>query len=268
MLRELIDSLNRGEAVQPRTQRLRDLLVIELGDQLVLVLACDSDGGIGPKSQDTVNVPGELLGRFAVRVPLMEILASGAKPVAAVDALTVEMDPTGLEIIRGVRAELIDAGLNPDTMLTGSTEDNVPTVATGIGVTILGLATRETLRPGMARAGDSVVAVGLPKSAPEDDVRLDDPDIAAPSTVQSLTALSWVHDILPVGSKGAGHELNELAVSAGLTAIPDEHPEIALEKSAGPSTCVLAAVEAGHLDDLKKSIDAPIHKIATLEAPD
>jgi len=247
------------------TRTIRDLLAIEILPKLDLIIAVDSDGGIGPKPQDTVNVPGDTLGRFAVRVPLMEILASGATPVSVVDALGVEMDPTGKEIIKGVRDEVRDAGLDAEAMVTGSTEDNVPTVATGMGVVIIGIVHRDDLRPGKALEGDVVAAVGLPKSAPGDRIHWSDPEIANPQTVQMLAAMTFVHDILPVGSKGIIHEIHELASSAGLQEIIDSSAPIDFNKSAGPSTCVLVALPSERVESLRKSLSCPVTIAGHLE---
>lgn len=261
----LIESLQGGKSIQLPTRRIRDLLVIELVDGLSVVIATDSDGGIGPKPQDTVQVPGEVLGRFAVRVPLMEIFAAGAQPLVVIDALAVEMEPTGQTIIQGVRDELLDAGLDPDTILTGSTEDNVTTVATGMGVVIVALAASERLRPGNAQAGDVVAAVGLPKSAPGEYVHWTDPEIAHPKTVQALAGLPFVHDILPVGSKGIAWELNEMAASAELKAHLHEDTPVNVRKSAGPSTCVLAAMLAEEIDAVRTAVPSPVTIIGKLE---
>ncbi|MCB0884595.1 MAG: transcriptional regulator, partial [Propionibacteriaceae bacterium] len=78
-------------------QRFRDLLVFESASRLVL--ACDSIGGIGPKPADSVSVDARTVAHFGVRVPLLEVLCSGARPIALVNALCVERDPTGQEMI-------------------------------------------------------------------------------------------------------------------------------------------------------------------------
>ena len=59
-------------------EQVRDLTKIALGGGFSLVIAVDSDGGIGSRDHDIVRVPEYVLGRFAARVPLMEIIACGA----------------------------------------------------------------------------------------------------------------------------------------------------------------------------------------------
>lgn len=223
-------------------RRVRDLSVLTIAPGVMLVVACDSNGGIGPKERDTVRTSGYELGRLAARVPLLETIACGATPVLLIDTLSVEWEPTGAAIIAGVRDEMRDAGMDPAHALNGSTEENVPTVATGVGIVVLGLAAEERLRPGRARAGDAVLCVGVPKSAPHDRVVADDPEILRPGALRHLATLDAVGDILPVGSRGVAAEAHDLAVFAGLTFIPDAASAIDMTGSGGPGTCCLITV--------------------------
>ncbi len=247
-----------------RTRRVRDLLTTELLPGFYIVVACDSDGGIGPKEADTVHCPGYVLGRFAVRVPLMELLAAGVAPLLVIDVLTVEMDPTGKEIITGVRDEVAAAGLDADSVVTGSTEDNVPTVQTGVGVVVIGLVDESDFRPGSSRVGDIVVCVGKPKSAPDDDVQWSDRKIADVGCVRTLTGADFIHDILPVGSRGIMHEASEMAVSAGLKVSFVDDPAVDVNKSGGPSTCVLASLSADEIESLESMVGQPVFKIGVM----
>ena len=223
--------------------RERDLVYMRSDGEAVLVVACDSDGAIGPKPHDVVRCSGYQLGRFAARVPLMEMFAAGAQPVLLVDTITVEMEPTGRDVIRGVLAEAALAGLDAEAV-TGSTEDNVPTVATGVGVTVLGTAGTEQLRAGTGEMGCHVVLVGRPKSGPKDDFPHDHPEILSLPALQTLMALPGIRDTLPVGSHGVRHECETLARSAGLAF--DSHPSwpVAPEQSGGPGTTCVAALDA------------------------
>lgn len=245
-------------------RKVRDLSVVPVTDEFNMVVACDSDGGIGPKKHDFVEVPGEVLGRFAVRVPLMELLSAGAIPVLVVDTLTVEMEPSGRDIIDGIRTELALVGLDPDKVLTGSTEDNVPTVQTGVGIVVIGCVTENDFKPGSSQDGDLVVCVGTPKSAPDDEVDLSDPEIADILCARTLAKLDFVHDILPVGSKGIIHEQSELAESAGLVIQSQPDQGLDIYKSGGPSTCVLASLSEEKLDFLKAAVGQPVYRVGRL----
>lgn len=241
-----------------RIHFVRDLTCIRLDPYYSLIIAVDSDGGIGPMEADTVFCPAYELGRFAIRVPLLEILSSGAIPLAAYDMLTMKMAGVGAEIIRGIRDELQLAGYGEEFHLSGSTEDNVPTRMTGVGTTIIGLVRADDFRPGSSRPEDVVLCLGLPKSAPEDTVRTNDPEIIQQSDLQRLLGISGVHDILPVGSHGIGHEAEALAREAGLSFVAAGGCPLNFRKSAGPSTCVIVSCLAEAEERVSNTINAPV----------
>ncbi|MFA7288519.1 MAG: AIR synthase related protein [Melioribacteraceae bacterium] len=240
---------------------IRDLVLIELTENLWIVTACDSDGGIGPKEGDSFFSTGYELGRFAARVPLIEILASGSIPIIVIDTLTVEMEPTGKEIIRGIKDEAALAGIKNNLAITGSTEDNVKTIQTGIGVVVIGIVTKEDFKSASSLDGDLIVLIGLPKSAPEFKINYDDVDIINPAIIMELRKYDFVHDILPIGSKGIQHEFSELAKSAELIGEYKTELMIDISKSAGPSTCCLVSLPEEKLNDLKNKMKLPINII-------
>ena len=245
--------------------KIRDLTLIKVSDKHFMVIAVDSDGGIGPMEGDVVKIPAYISGRFAIRVPLLEILSSGATPVCAFDMLTMPMNEVGSDILRGVKDELAAAGLGEDFPVSGSTEDNIPTNMTGIGTTIVGIVSEDDLRPGSSCPGDVIVCVGKPKSGPDDEITLDDPEIISQRTMQQLLNIEGVNDLLPVGSHGVEFEANELAGTAELDMILTDDPGINIKKSAGPSTCVLISCDSKTYETLKTDCDTPVFKIAELK---
>lgn len=247
-----------------RIYQVRDLTRIDLQGEYALIIAVDSDGGIGPLPGDTVYCSAYQLGRFAIRVPLLEILASGAIPLVAFDLLTIKMEPVGAEILAGIRAELKEAGLPQNFPISGSTEDNVPTNATGIGTVMIGLVKQSDFRTGSSRVGDWVLCIGKPKSAPEDTVRQDDPEIVRYQDVLELHEIVGVNDILPVGSHGVLYEAQHLAGSAGLTFSAEEQADINLHKSGGPSTCVVVSCNTEALKAIETRIATPVFMIGRL----
>ncbi len=245
-------------------EQVRDLTVIHLNEDFLLVIAVDSDGAIGPKPGDVVRVDGKVAGRMAVRVPLMEILACGATPIAAFDSLAVEMNPTGKSIIEGIRQELISTGMPKTFPLSGSTEDNISTNQTGIGVTILGIVHKRDFRPGSSRPSDLLLCLGIPKSGPQDTVTVDDPSIATGADILKMRHIEGVHDILPIGSKGILYEAGELAKTAGLAAAIDPEERLDMKKSAGPSTCFILSADAATFHKVKTQSTLPVHRIGQL----
>jgi hypothetical protein len=222
--------------------RIGDLLVLEEAGAR-FVIACDSVGGIGPKPADTVAVDARTTGHFATRVPLMEVLCAGATPLVVVDNLCVESEPTGREMIEAVRELALSAGVGAGGV-TGSTEDNVPTRATGIGVTVIGRM-GSTTRHGSSLPGDAIVCLGLPRSAPEDDLYIGRPDLVDLGGLRTALASDLIHDALPVGSKGIRWEAGLMARSAGLALRWNPEAPVPLDKSGGPSSCVLVSCVPG-----------------------
>ncbi len=265
LISDLYQSLRKGGNTRTHIRSIRDLTKIDLQDGYSLIVAVDSDGGIGPRPGDTVPCPPYELGRFAIRVPLLEVLASGAVPLAAYDMLTLPMDEVGKEILRGVREEIEAAGLGKDFHISGSTEDNVPTNMTGVGTCVIGLVHESDFRPGTTQKGDFIVCIGMPKSAPADTVRVNDPEILASKDLFTIQSLEGIHDILPVGSHGAGFEMEQMVLSTGLTAEAVETP-LDLKKSGGPSTCVIASMTEDTFSSLTQYIDSPAYRIGRVQA--
>jgi hypothetical protein len=232
--------LGNSTPVSAAVGRVRDLVLMRAG-AVALVVACDSNASIGAKPADVLaQDPGET-GYSAAKVPLMEVLAAGARPVLLVNNLCCEMEPSGRGLLEGIRRLLADAGL--DLVVTGSDETNMPTVQTGIGVTVLGVAAVDDLRCGRAQPGDVVWCVGEPR----DGRRLPFVDGAAgltgPREVRAALATPGVHEVLPVGSRGVRYEAVQLADAAGLVYRPAGRTSVELDVSAGPSTCFLVAAE-------------------------
>ena len=241
---------------------VRDLLIVDGSPPVVI--ACDSVGGIGPRPADLVRVPADVVAHFAARVPLLEVLCSGARPVALINTLCHDMAEATV-FIDTFRAVASEVGIRPDAV-TGSTEENVPSPATGVGVTVIGTLAGDLLTGG-GRPGDVVICVGWPRSAPHDKIFIGHPDIVPLSAVQALVATGAVHDALPVGSRGIGYEAGQLAESSGcaLTWLP--HP-LPLDASGGPASCVLLACDPTSIADLRRTVPEPVpwHPVAELTA--
>jgi hypothetical protein len=235
----------------------RDVSFIELNKNLYLAVACDSCGGIGEKERDVVKVPPYIVGRFTTRVTLMEVLSVGAKPKALTAAICNEPDPTGEGVLIGIKDELKD--LSHKFPITISTEKNMKTCQTGLGITIVGLVEKESLRINKTKAGDKLYCVGVPKVGNE--ISLDDPKIANSLLIKRLLDIPAVHDIIPVGSKGIKGEAEMLVSFLGLKLKWNKNLPIDIQKTAGPATCVLVTCPA----ELNISMPQPIFLLAQLK---
>ena len=120
--------------------RLRDLLLADIPASR-LVIACDTIGGIGPRPDDSYPADPVWCAHLGARVPLLEVLCAGARPLVLVDTLCQD-SASAQPMIAEFRRCALDAGIDPDAV-TGSTEDNVATTQTGVGVTIIGVMHHE-----------------------------------------------------------------------------------------------------------------------------
>jgi len=247
----------------PKTiKTARDVSIIELNTDSVMVVGCDSAGGIGPKLLDSIQVSGYALGRFTARVALMEVLGVGATPVCLTNTLGVEPDPTGFEILEGIKSEVEFARLNRSLVIIGSTEKTVTVKQTGIGVTVVGLALKNKLKIGLSKSDDLMVVVGQPSVKNEVLPAEERGEIADLEDLLNLMSYEFVHDLIPVGSQGILHEVNVLAKDSGLC-FKLELSEEEVKKSAGPATAILVTISKNALNELSELIDKPIHVIGS-----
>lgn len=102
-------------------KKFRDLIIL---DEMNLVLACDSAGGIGEKPCDEVFANIEMVSYYAAFVPIVEALCARSTPMVLVDTLCNEREPYGEKIIRGIKMAMSEAGMTSENAFTGSSEEN------------------------------------------------------------------------------------------------------------------------------------------------
>jgi thiamine monophosphate kinase len=212
----------------------RDILVFRQNDSC-LTIAADTLGAIGEKPADLFCASTELCGRMTARVCLMETLSVGARPFSLMALTCNEREPTGIRLLAGIREELASSGY-PDILIGGSTEDNMPTPMTALGVALLGECKTPAWR--LAQQGDGVYLLGRPYVGAEVLAHLD--ELPAAFHVQQLRSMPAVGDIIPCGSRGIAWELHVLEVETGLQTKLENDLDLALlGLSAGPATCVV-----------------------------
>ncbi|OLN29399.1 AIR synthase related protein [Desulfosporosinus metallidurans] len=214
----------------------RDVEVVAINTEQLLVASCDSCGAIGMKDLDELQISWSITGRLTTRVALLEVLATGAVPLMMTVAISNEPYPTGEGILEGVKEEFAAAGLTLPMAI--STEKNMNTQQTGLGISVIGVAKKNRLRIGTSLSGDDVYCLGLPKVGPEVS-NPEDPEIVQANHIRVLLDSLGVHDIIPVGSRGIRTEAQLLASNSNSRLIVDPTCLLDLDKSAGPSTCVI-----------------------------
>ena len=220
----------------------RDVSVLQQAGGF-LVTACDTLGAIGSKPDDVVASPAEVCGSYTLRVCLSELVAVGASPLLVMSLVCNEWEPTGRKVLGAIRTEL-DANGYANVAVTGSTEENMTTAMTGLGIAVVGFTA--AMRWRRTRAGDRLVVIGLPRVGSE--VLAHAGELLTPSVVRRLAQDDAVGDVIPCGSRGIRHELDVLAQEAVLRMVVHDSVPVDLDKSAGPATCALVTVH-GHLED-------------------
>lgn len=260
---KLLEAAN-GAGSAGVTERIRDLTLIRLLGGLRLVIACDSNASNGEKPMDSHRNTYEEMAVSALKVPVMEVLATGAFPIVIANNLCVEMEPSGRRIIDIMKQELMDSGLWQGLQFTGSTEDNMKTVQSGVGVTVIGLLNESKSKLGGTQKGDVVICVGIPQSGVTIPYSERDRSVCKIRTVEQLRRMDFVHEILPIGSKGAEYEAQELAGYVGLSFQKDTDCRLDLKTSAGSSTAVLVSTAPEAAGRLIQEVDVPAARIGTI----
>jgi hypothetical protein len=140
----------------------------------------------------------------------------------------------------------------------------MPTVQTGIGTTVLGVAGPRDLLLGQSKSGDLVACVGTPKDGAKISYDEGDADVASIRAVEAVVASRLVHELLPVGSHGVAFEAGELAATAGLSLSLDPGGAVDLRGSAGASTCFLVAMHEDALEPLRRLLPLPVEIVGSL----
>lgn len=243
-----------------KIEKYRDLTLIDINENQSLVVSCDSSGGIGEKENDIIKTTPEVVGYFTTQVALMELISFGADPITIINTLSVEMDNTGKRILDGIKDVLNPLELDNDMIVTGSTEENFPVTVTGAGITVIGIINKNEWKRPKTSSGMIAVVVGLPKVGEE--VLENKDKIMNIADLIRLKNSDYIDEILPVGSKGIVYELNEMASSNNISFTLEDEINIDLNKSGGPSTCVIVSIEEDKLEELKEDFYLPLNKIA------
>ncbi len=241
-----------------------DVSIMKMPTGHAIVVGASSSGGVGSKPMDNLKIEGWIVGKFLARVASMDVASTGAFPISASVTLGVEKEPTGNEILEGIRKEIRVLGLEPSQVMKENTEENFETIQTGAGITVVGLANEDELRIGKTVPGDLIIAIGKPKVGNEVIPAEARNEIANIKDVTALTRKRFVHDIVPVGSYGIIHEAQTLAYSIGRQLKIEENTELDLNKSAGPATVVLTTINKEKLDELTYFIRKPINIVGEI----
>lgn len=236
----------------------RDVDFIKLNDNQYMVVACDSCGAIGLKPNDIIKVPYNITGKYTSRVCLMEVLSVGAKLISLTVNVCNEPSPTGEEILKGIKDELSEAKL--DIPLTISTEKNMKTSMTALGVTAIGVVNKDAILVNKISCGDYIYTLGIPSIGNE--VLENQELISDIKTINALLTQESIKEIIPVGSSGITGELDMLCESQNINIQLTDDLQIDIDKSAGPCTAIIVISK----DELINTYDVPVNLIGKIVA--
>ena len=261
MLRPIVFQVKPAQITYTRRG---DVSILKVPTGHAIVAGSTSSGAVGPKIMDKVKVDGRVLGKFLARVALMDVMATGAFPLLLSVTLGVEKEPTGNEILEGIRREVRSIGLDPNQVIMENTEDNFETVQTGVGLTVVGFANEDELRLGKTCPGDLIVAIGKPKVGDEVILAEAKGEIADLKNVTQLFQRKYIHDISAVGTFGIADEARMMAFGVGRQLKLSDVKGLDLNKSAGPATVVLVTLDREKLDELVSLISKPINVVGEI----
>jgi len=246
-------------------KQVRDLTLISIDENRYMGISCDSCGAIGNKEYDVVKAPPHIVAYQTAKVVLAELLSMGFEPILLSDGLAVEMNNTGKELIEGF-SKALSMLKTCKVHMTGSTEENMKTVQTSMGVTCIGICDKNKLKYKKTKVNNICVnnicvLLGLPLVG--NDV-VNNPDkILDISDYENLYLSSFINEILPIGSRGISSELNDLCEYNNLKFMYNNDITIDISTSAGPSCCCILTIDSNDIDNLKKLINKPIELLGS-----
>ncbi|WP_431803806.1 ATPase [Halobacillus andaensis] len=221
-------------------------LFVEEADGRELIIASDNTGAIGMKRDDEVQVPYSVVAAALFRVAVMDALAVGASPFA-VNVFNFAGEEAWCEIENKVKELSADLGLS--LSITGSTESNFSMNQSAIGLSVIGWVKTGEKKIGCSPEGCSIALIGEPLVGEEVIQRSEK---AAPlGLFVEMRQQEWVHELVPVGSKGIESALRELEQRNGWESC-ERTLHFDPRKSGGPSTSFLISYDLNHDIDLLK----------------
>lgn len=236
--------------------KYRDLNLIRV-PEASLVFTCDSIGSVGALAFDAFHRTPDEAGRSYFKSVWMELLASGAEPIALYGDFSYQETDCERQICQSIREELRILGSDPAIFHASFGEAANPK-CTSFGITAVGRVPSSGLRLGRSAAGDAVFALGLPSS------KDDQTQQCTPQDVQRLVSCGSVHEILPCGSHGIRGELSSLVQTTGLQfdLLPGNPLCNELDSSCGPAGVLLVTAVPNILSQLE--VLCPNHPITLL----
>lgn len=230
----------------------RDVSITSL-DNKYLIVACDSCGAVGEKKEDVVKAPVEITAEFTTRLCIMEVMSLGAEVKTISLNICNELNSTGERMIKAVE----DKFQSLDFEIIVSTEKNLKTSMTALGVTAIGIS--ENLMLNKIQEEAYVYVFGVPSVGQEVIENKD--KIADVETLIKIREEIDVLEIIPTGSRGIKAELKDLEKAYDKKIDYVKELKVDLKKSCGPSTALIGIFRTKkHFD-----IEIPVFEIGKIK---
>ncbi len=216
---------------------MRDITRLSLNKDKEWIIASDISSGIGLQEHDVLAVPYNMVGAFAARVAMLEILCARGTVKAIQYLIGGDYDTVVNSVVQGIQEELDRLGI--DVPINGSHESNMKVSTTSVGITALGMGAPEVLGTGEPYA---VYVLGKPLVGNE---VLEQPEwIVTYDEVLRVLAHPSTSHVIPIGSRGIRHELTVVSYLEGASMESIELTDDELDHSGGPATAVVVSVRA------------------------
>ena len=210
------------------------------------VVTIDNSGCIGEKQLDVVQVPNDVTAYYSARVNLLEQWCAGAHPTHIFMA-NFTSEEAWKDYVKGIKRTFDEIGeeLPP---ISGSTESNFQSLQSGISITMIG-----KIEFDCTFQNCSWFVIGKPLVGQE--VVEQESNVAKLKEIYQLLKLEISKQVWPVGSKGIGSELQRIFPNRKFQC------HFPLNKTSGPATSVIVAIEKDKLQDFKEIVTTPYEQI-------
>lgn len=192
------------------------------------IVTTDNSGAIGEKERDVVQVPDDVTSYYSARVTLLEQWAAGAEPEAIV-MHNFSSEASWERYVKGI-TWLFDELSLPVPPIKGSSETNMPTLQSGVAITMIGAPVRPVVDANTLQW----FTYGKPLVGHE---LLEYPKyIANLLLVKKAIDTNLIGRIWPVGSKGILSEIKRLLGDVAFSS------SLEVRKTAGPATVILLGI--------------------------
>lgn len=214
-------------------------------DDIDLVITVDNIGGVGEKQADIVQVPYDLVSYYGARTVLIEAMCGGAQPFL-ITLSNFCGDKALPKLLKGLRKAVSELSFLIE--INGSTESNFDLLQSAITTQVIAKKIKTN-----SESYASYCVIGKPLVG--DEVTKESESIVSLKDVEEIVNLPFVSRVIPVGSKGIKWEFCN-AFNKDISC------ELDINKSSGPSTCIIVEFDEKHLDQLESKFSHILYSIS------